>query len=128
MSRHVCKRAANRTHRHTHWQTKTQASTQTHTKGLLIEGPAPSGVVPVDGDLGHTAASSARHIAGKRWGKWGDGKRERLRGRTGLKEEGGNVKENLEKKKKCKKEGIRILHVGKGQVRRRVLPSKDCTR
>lgn len=83
MSRHVCKRAANRTHRHTHWQTKTQASTQTHTKGLLIEGPAPSGVVPVDGDLGHTAASSGRHMAGKKMGKvgrWKKGEIEREEG------------------------------------------------
>lgn len=68
MSMHICKRVANRTHRHTHGQTKTQASTQTHTGGRPIEGPAPSSVVPVAGDLGHTAA--------KRGGRW-RGMRER---------------------------------------------------
>lgn len=75
-----CECVENRTHRRTHGQTKTQASTQTHIRGRLTEGPAPSSVVPVAGDLGHTAASSARHTAAKRRGGWGYGNRERLTG------------------------------------------------
>jgi len=75
-----CECVENRTHRRTHGQTKTQASTQTHIRGRLTEGPAPSSVVPVAGDLGHTAASSARHTAAQRRGGWGYGNRERLTG------------------------------------------------
>lgn len=44
---------------------------KTHTRGWLVEGPAPSSVVPVAGDLGHTAVSLVRHKDGKRKaGRW----------------------------------------------------------
>lgn len=78
MSLHVCKRVTNCTHRHTHRRAKTQESTITRIRGRLIEGPVSSSVVPVVGDLGHTAASSARHTAGKNVGESGkNGKMER---------------------------------------------------
>lgn len=81
MSERVRERAANRTHRRTRGQTKTQASTQTQ----LVEGPVPSSVVPVAGDLGHAAARSARNTGGKsgeaRRGR-GDEERKKKREKT----------------------------------------------
>lgn len=69
MSKRVCKRAAGRTRSRTHGQAKkkkkkiTSEHTNTRTGGgggRLVEGSDPSSVVPVAGDLGQTAASSAR--------------------------------------------------------------------
>lgn len=45
---------------------KHKRAQNTHEGGWLVEGPAPSSVVPVAGDLGHTAASSVRHKDGKK--------------------------------------------------------------